>query len=160
MPLTRVRELYVADLSEMVESEQQMLRELPVMAARATDPALRDVFDDHYRETQQHLARLLAILERLDERPRQMTAPAMRGLIEESWLRQGLLEKGMLLDFALIDAARRMEHYEIAGYATIRVYARRLGDDLAVRTLEDTLKEEQRLDDLLGTIAEPPSRAA
>jgi ferritin-like metal-binding protein YciE len=159
MPLTRVRELYVADLSEMIESEQQMLQELPVMAARVTDPALRTLFDDHYRETQRHIERLTTILDRLDERPRVTAAPAIRGLIEESRQRQALLEPGELLDFALINAARRMEHYEIAGYATMRAYARRLGDESAAQTLGETLKEEQRLDDSLARIAEP-SRAA
>jgi Mn-containing catalase len=160
MPLTRIRELYVADLSEMLESERHMLHELPLMASSATSDVLRAMFDQHYRQTQQHAERLSSILDRLDERPRLSVAAGIRGLIEESRLRQALLEPGELLDFALIHAARRLEHYEITGYAMLRGYARRLNDAEGVRVLNDTLAEEQRLDDLLGAIAEPPSRAA
>jgi ferritin-like metal-binding protein YciE len=152
MALTRIRELYVAELSELYETEEEILRQLPLMAARACDPALRQVFEDHYRETRGHVDRLDAIFEQLDERRRPTSAPAIRGLVEEARMRQASLDRGELLDLALIDAGRRVEHYEIAAYSSTAGYARRLAYPDAAALLLETLEEERRADHLLETL--------
>jgi len=152
MPLTRIRELYVAELSELYEAEEEILRMLPLMAARACAPALRQIFEDHYRETRGHIDRLATICHQLDERRRPTAAPAIRGLAEEARLRQAALERGELLDLALIDGARRIEHYEIAAYAAVAGYAERLGHRDAAALLLETLDEERRADSQLETL--------
>jgi ferritin-like metal-binding protein YciE len=149
MPLTRVLELYIADLSEIYESEEEILRQLPLMAARASDRSLRQIFEDHYRETRTHVDRLDTIFAQLDERRRPTTAPAIRGLTEEGRLRQAFLERGELLDLALIDGGRRIEHYEMAAYSALIGYARRLGHQDSVALLLETLNEERRADSQL-----------
>ena len=152
MPLTRIRELYVAELSELYEAEEEILRMLPLMAARACAPALRQIFEDHYRETRGHIDRLATICHQLDERRRPTAAPAIRGLAEEARLRQAALERGELLDLALIDGARRIEHYEIAAYTAVAGYAERLGHRDAAALLLETLDEERRADSQLETL--------
>jgi ferritin-like metal-binding protein YciE len=150
--MTRIRELYVFELSELYETEEEILRQLPLMAARADDPALRQLFDDHYRQSQAHIRRLTTIFDQLDERRRTSTAPAIRGLVEEARLREGLLDRGELLDFALIDAGRRIAHFEIAAYSATICYARRLGHRDAVDLLAETLEDERRADTRLETL--------
>jgi len=145
MPLTRIRELYVAELSELYEAEEEILRMLPLMAARACAPALRQIFEDHYRETRGHIDRLATICHQLDERRRPTAAPAIRGLAEEARLRQAALERGELLDLALIDGARRIEHYEIAAYTGLVEKARAMGQTQAAQLLQQNLQEEQQM---------------
>lgn len=146
MALTRLRELYVVELSGILESEEEILRQLPLMAACATNSGLRQVLDDHYRETRGHLDRLALIFEQLEERRRPAPAHAIRGLTDEARLRQGSLEPGELLDLALVDAGRRIEHYEIAAYSAAVAYAGRLGHHEATGLLQQTLDEERRAD--------------
>jgi ferritin-like metal-binding protein YciE len=146
MALTRLRDLYVVELSGIVESEEEILRQLPLMAASASDPGLRQVFDEHYRETRGHLDRLAIVFEQLDERRRPAPAHAIRGLTEEARLRQRSLEPGDLLDLALVDAGRRIAHYEIAAYSAAVAYALRLAHQEAAALLQQTLDEERRAD--------------
>jgi len=152
MALTRLRELYVVELSQIFESEEEILRQLPLMAASAGDPALRQIFEDHYRETRGHLDRLATIFEQLDERRRSTPAHAIRGLTDEARLRQISLAPGELLDLALIDGARRIEHYEMAAYNAVIAYARRLGHHEAAGLLLQTLDDERRADRQLETL--------
>jgi ferritin-like metal-binding protein YciE len=159
MPLTRIREMYVIELSEIYESEQEILRQLPLMAARAKDAALRELFEAHYRATQRQVDRLVAIFDRLDERRRPTPAPAIAGLVEEARLRQSLFERGDLLDLALVDAGRRIEHYEMAAYSAALAYARRLGDADGATLILSTFDEERQMDERLGELIVPPATA-
>lgn len=149
MALTRLRELYVVELSGIFESEEEILRQLPLMAACASDPGLRQAFEDHYRETRGHRDRLGIIFEQLDERRRPAPAHAIRGLADESRLRQGSIDAGELLDLALVDGGRRIEHYEIAAYSAAVAYANRLGHHEAAALLQQSLDEERRADSRL-----------
>src|SRR5688572_3285116 len=99
-PMTAValRDLYVAELNDLYDAEQQVLRELPLLAAGATSAELREAFDVHYRQTQQHVARLERLFAHLDERPRAVTCQALRGMIEDARLRNRHLERGEALD--------------------------------------------------------------
>src|SRR5687768_18598599 len=102
MSTVALRDLYLAELNDLYDAEQQVLCELPLLAAGATSPALREAFDTHYRQTQQHVARLERLFTQLDERPRPVSCRALRGIIEDSRRRNGRLERGDALDASLI----------------------------------------------------------
>jgi ferritin-like metal-binding protein YciE len=156
MPLTRIRELYVVELSEIYETEQEILRQLPLMAARSGSNAVRDAFEVHYRTTLRQVDRLLTIFDSLEERRRPGTAPAIRGLVEEARLRQAFLDRGHLLDLALVTMGRRMEHYEMAAYSAAVAYAHGVEDVAGASLLIETLDEERRMDEALGVLTPTP----
>ena len=148
-----LRDLYLAELNDLYDAEQQVLRELPLMAAGATSPELRGAFDAHYRQTQQHVARLEQLFALLDERPRPVNCRALRGIIEDARFRNGHLERGEALDAALIAEARRMEHYEIAAYRSARAFATSLSDVHGAGVLQATLDEEGGMEQRLAQLA-------
>jgi ferritin-like metal-binding protein YciE len=152
--MATLRDLLIVELSDLLDAEEQILRELPVMAARATAPELRALFDDHYRETRRHRDRLQHLFERLDERPRVVICHGVRGLVEEARDRHATWDPGEVLDAALIGAAQRLEHYEMAGYGCARTYAATLRDHDAARVLQQTLDEERQADRRLSALAE------
>jgi ferritin-like metal-binding protein YciE len=163
MPLTRIRELYVVELSEIYESEREILRQLPLMAARSSSNTLREAFEAHYRTTLCQVDRLDEIFGHLDERRRPTSAPAIRGLVEETRLRQACLERGNLLDLELVNASRRIGHYEMAAYRGALAYATRLSDaisrELLLRALEEERQMDERLELFLVTPPVPVTRA-
>lgn len=158
MPLTTIRELFVVELSDIYESEQEILRQLPLMAARASSNPLRDAFEAHYRTTLCQVHRLEEIFDHLDERRRPTTAPAIRGLIDETRLREACVDRGTLGDLVLVNAGRRIGHYEMAAYRGGLVYATRLNDEVSRILLLRTLDEERRMDERLERcLATPPA---
>jgi ferritin-like metal-binding protein YciE len=160
MALTTVRDLFVAELSDLYDAEHQVLFELPLLSAGATSDQLRAIFDQHYRDTHQHVARLETLFRRLDERPRLGPCRALRGIIEDARTRHGALERGPALDAALISAAQRIEHYEIAAYRCARTYALSLADALGAELLQQTLDEEGGMDQRLCDLAQVGGLAA
>ena len=154
MPIVTLRDLYAAELHDLFDAEQQILQELPGMAARATSAELRNAFEDHYEQTLVHIERLELLFRQLDERPRLQPSEAMRGLVQGARRRAADAERGEVLDAALIAAAQRIEHYEIAAYGCARSYADTLGDPAAARLLQQTLDEEGRADQRLTEIAQ------
>ena len=154
MPIVTLRDLYVAELHDLADAEQQILQELPGMAARATSAELRKAFEDHYEQTQVHIERLELLLRQLDERPRLDTCDGVRGIIREAQRIAADAERGDVLDAALIGGAQRIEHYEMAAYGCARSYAQTLGDAEASRVLQQTLDEERRADARLSELAE------
>jgi ferritin-like metal-binding protein YciE len=156
------RELYVDELNELYDAEQQVLRELPVMAARASSPTLRELLEACYRETQRHIERLVSLFSERDERPRATTCQAMRSLIEEARGRFAAFEQGEVLDAALIGTARRIEHYEIAAYGCACSYADILEDHPAKIALQESLDEAVTTEVSLTSLAahgRPPAEA-
>ena len=155
MTAVAVRDLYLAELNDLYDAEQQVLRELPLLAAGSTSDELRQVFEAHYRRTLQQVERLERLFAHLDERPRSVGGRALRGIIEDARLRHGHLERGDALDAALIAAAQRIEDYEIAAYRCAHAHALSLPDENGVRMLQETLAEEggmeQRLAQLQAT---------
>ncbi len=160
MPLTRLRELYVVELSALGESEKEILHQLPLMSASASNPSLRDLFDAHYRVTLRHAERLATIFDFLDERRRPSPATGIRGLVEEARLRQSYLDRGELLDLTLIDTGRRIAHYEIAAYSAALTYARRVGHTEGAALLLQTFDEERQTDERLESLTAVPTRIA
>jgi ferritin-like metal-binding protein YciE len=148
-----LRELYLAELNDLYDAEQQVLRELPLLSAGASSVELRDAFDVHYRQTQQHITRLEALFRYLDERPRLVSSRALRTIIEDSRLRYAQVDRGAVRDAALIAAAQRIEHYEIAAYRCARTYAVSIADLNGADILNETLEEEGGMDQRLVELA-------
>jgi ferritin-like metal-binding protein YciE len=141
-PIVSLREVFLVELSDLLDAEEQLLRELPLMAARATSTEIRSLLEEHYRATHVHVERLHALFAFLDERRRSAICYGMRGLIQEARERHGSWERGEPLDTAILAAAERIEHYEMAAYGCARLYAVGLGDRDAAQMLAATFDEE------------------
>lgn len=149
-----LQDLLVDELKDVYSAEKQLTKALPKMARKASTPALRQAFESHLRETEGHIERLEKIRDELDIKLTGKTCEAMKGLIEEG--KDVLEEDGheAVLDAALIGAAQRVEHYEIAAYGTLRAIAMQLGYTKVAKLLEQTLKEEFAADEKLTKISE------
>ena len=153
MEMTSLQDLFVEDLKDLYSAETQLTKALPKMAKAATHPDLKQAFQTHLAETEVQIERLETILEALDESPKGKKCKAMEGLIEEG---KELMEEDAepeVLDAGLIGAAQKVEHYEIAGYGTVRTYAQMLGNEEAARLLQQTLDEEGMTDKKLTKLA-------
>ena len=137
-----------------MNAEKQIVAELPVMASRATSTRLQRALEDHHAETKIQIERLQLLLEQLNEPPRGVPSSAIAALVEDARRRLNDTERGETLDAALVAAAQRIEHYEMASYGTARSYAEALGDYDAVRILQQTLDEEGHTDHVLTRLAE------
>ncbi|HEX5472026.1 MAG TPA: ferritin-like domain-containing protein, partial [Lacipirellulaceae bacterium] len=145
--------LFVHELKDLLSAEKQLTKALPKMAKGASSEALKAAFEEHLEQTKGHVERLEEVFELLDKSPRAEHCKGMEGLIEEG--AELLEEEGepMVLDAALIGAAQRVEHYEIAGYGTARALAEMLGLKQAVSLLQQTLDEEKETDQKLTELA-------
>lgn len=154
MPIVSLRDLYIAELQDLLDAERQIAIALPEMAAAATSSELRDVLSQHLEQTAVQMQRLELLLRKLDACEPRHPCDAARGLIAEGRRRVADTERGDVLDAALIGAAQRIEHYEIAAYGCARTYARTLRDEQAAQLLQQTLDEEGETDHRLSRIAE------
>jgi ferritin-like metal-binding protein YciE len=146
------KELYVDELKDLYSAETQLVKALPKMAKGATSLDLRAGFEQHLEQTKGHVARLETIFEKLGESPKGKKCKGMEGLIEEG--SEAIEEhEGEVLDAALIGAAQRVEHYEIAGYGTVIAFAEELGESEHVSLLTETLTEEKQTDEKLTELA-------
>jgi ferritin-like metal-binding protein YciE len=154
MELDTLRELYIDELKDLYSAETQLVKALPRMAKAASHPELKKAFETHLRQTEEHVARLDRIFEELEASPRGKKCVGMEGLIEEA--KELLREKPDLdvLDAGLISKAQHVEHYEMAGYGTVRTYAQFLGEERQMALLQKTLDEEGDANTLLTEIAE------
>ena len=147
------RDLLVEELKDLYSAENQLVKALPKMAKAATSEELREAFETHLQETEVHVARLEKIGESLGESMKGKKCKAMEGLVEEG---KEVMEEDAepaLLDLALIGAAQKVEHYEIAGYGTARTLAELAGEKDVAEQLQETLDEEAKTDKLLTEIA-------
>jgi len=154
MPEQGLKELYIDELKDLYSAENQLVKALPKMAKGAASDELRKGFEEHLQQTKGHVQRLEQIFEALGESPKGKKCKGMEGLIEEG---SEVLEEdyeGNILDAALIGAAQRVEHYEIAGYGTVRAMAESLGETAHVTLLTQTLDEEKETDEKLTELAE------
>ncbi len=154
MAMDSLMELYVDELKDLYNAENQLVKALPKMAKKATAPELKRAFQDHLEQTKGHVDRLEKIFKGLGEKPTGKTCKAMKGLVEEG--KEVIDEDGedSVLDAALIGAAQRVEHYEMAGYGVVRTFASLLGENAAVAILQRTLDEEGAADKKLTGLAE------
>ena len=153
MKLESLRDLYVEQLKDLYSAETQLVDALPKMADAAASPELKTAFREHLSQTRQHVERLEKIFRSMSEKPKGETCEGMKGLIKEGEEMIKMKGEPEVIDAGLIAAAQRVEHYEIAGYGTVRTYAELLGDQEAVRLLERTLQEEEETDEKLTAIA-------
>ena len=154
LKLNSLRDLYIEELRDLFSAETQLVKALPKMAKAASDEQLKNAFTSHLGQTKTHVSRLEQIFESLGEKSGGETCQAMKGLIEEGELMIKADGDKSVRDAGLIGAAQRVEHYEMAGYGTVRTLAQRLGDSSAVDILQQTLNEEGEADHLLTEIAE------
>jgi ferritin-like metal-binding protein YciE len=150
-----LKELYIDELRDIYNAENQLTKALPKLAKAATSDELRAGFEEHLKQTEGHVERLEEIFKELGEKPTGKKCKGMEGLVEEGseMIKEGELE-GEALDAGLISAAQRVEHYEIAAYGSVRTYAGLLGEDRALTLLNETLKEEKETDQKLTKLAE------
>ncbi len=154
MELDTLRDLYVAELKDLYSAEKQLVQALPKMIKATKHPELRAAFKTHLQQTVEHVKRLELVCAELGATPRGKRCVGMAGLIEEG---AELIEKRSdddVLDAGLIAAAQHIEHYEMAGYGTVRTYARQLGYESQAQMLQRTLDEEGETDHLLTDLAE------
>ena len=154
MHLTTLADLFVSELKDLYSAEKQLLKALPKMAKAANSKALQNGFNKHLRQTEGHVSRLEKVFEELGVSPRGKKCKAMEGLIEEG---QEVIDEDAapdVKDAALIAAAQRVEHYEMAGYGCVRTYARLLNHKRAATLLQQTLNEEGDTDKSLTKLAE------
>ena len=149
-----LRDLYVEELKDLYSAENQILKALPKMAKKASSDELRAAFEEHLEITRSQVERLETIFDDLERSPKGKRCKGMAGLIEEGSEMMKEDAEPEVLDAALISAAQRVEHYEIAAYGTVRTYAERLGLDKHSRLLQQTLDEEGEADKKLTQIAE------
>ena len=147
-------DLYVAQLQDLYSAETQLVDALPKMAAAAAHPELKQAFLNHLDVTKRQKYPLEQIFQSLDAEPGGETCEAMKGLIKEGQEIIGADAPDAVRDAGLIAAAQRVEHYEIAGYGTVRTFAERLGRAADAHLLDETLAEEKETDGLLNQIAE------
>lgn len=155
MKLENLNKLYVEQLKDMYSVERQLADALPKMAEAATSPDLQQAFQEHLQQTKEQVKRIETIFESLDYSPRGHKCKGMEGIIEEG--EEVVKDEDAdpeVRDAALIAAAQRAEHYEIAGYGTVRAYAEMLGYADAVSLLAQSLQEEAETDQKLSQLAE------
>ena len=154
MKANRLQHLYVQELKDIYNAENQLLKALPKMAKAATSEDLKDGFETHLEQTREHVARLEKIFEALEESPKGKKCMGMEGLIKEG---AELIEEdpeSEELDAGLISAAQRVEHYEIAAYGCVCAYAKLLGEEDAMNLLRQTLQEEKDTDKKLSDLSD------
>jgi len=154
MGVENMEELMLDELKDLYSAEKQIVKALPKMAKACESEELKQAFQSHLEETKGHVERLDQIFEVLGKGSRGKTCHGMPGLLAEGSEMLEEIEKGGVRDAALISAAQRVEHYEIAAYGSVREYAKLLGKKQIVSLLEETLEEEKAADEKLTSISQ------
>jgi ferritin-like metal-binding protein YciE len=154
MHMDNLQELLIEELKDIYNAEGQLLKALPRMSKKATNPKLKKAFETHTRETEGQIKRLEQAFEKLGEKAKGKKCHAMEGLLEEG---KEVMSEDMdddVMDAALIAAAQKVEHYEIATYGTVRTWASLMGLKDVERLLQQNLDEEGKTDKMLTQLAE------
>jgi ferritin-like metal-binding protein YciE len=154
MKLASLQDLFVEQLQDLHDAENQILKALPKMAKAASAPELRQAFEQHLEQSRMHVERLDRVFSQLGAKSKGKPCKAMQGLLAEG--EEMIKEKAdpAVRDAGLIAAAQRVEHYEIAGYGCVHTYANQLGQPQAAQLLQQTLNEEGATDKKLTRLAE------
>jgi ferritin-like metal-binding protein YciE len=155
-----MEKLFVQELKDLYSAETQITKVLPKMAKAAASNELKTAFEHHLKETEGQIQRLDKVFEILGASPKGKTCQGMKGVLEEGSEMLTETEEGDVRDAALISAGQRVEHYEMAGYGTVRSYAERLGKSQIVQLLEQTLEEEKAADKKLTEISKKVNPSA
>jgi ferritin-like metal-binding protein YciE len=152
--LETLKDLFIEELRDLYSAETQILKALPKMKKAAHSEDLKSAFEHHLEQTKGHVSRLEQIFETLGEKPTGKTCKAMEGLVEEGSEMISEKAEPAVKDAGLIAAAQRVEHYEMAGYGTVRTFADHLKMTRAAQLLQETLDEEEETDKRLTDLAE------
>jgi ferritin-like metal-binding protein YciE len=147
-------DLFVHTLQDIYYAEKQLVKALPDMASKASNAKLKKGFQDHLRETENHVKRLEQVFEMHGKKPKAVDCPAIDGIIEEANEIAGDVDDKEVLDAALIAAGQAAEHYEITRYGTLVAWAKQLGRDDCAAVLRKNLDEEHAADKKLTALAE------
>lgn len=159
MAIRTMEDMFIHELSDIYSAEKQLTKALPKMARASSSPELADAFTVHLEETQGQIERIDQVVETLGIRLKRIKCAAMEGLVEEGKDVIDSIVQGPVRDAALIAAAQKVEHYEIASYGTLAAVAKQLGYKAAVRLLIETLDEERATDEKLTLLAEGGTNA-
>jgi ferritin-like metal-binding protein YciE len=146
-------DLFQCELRDLYDTEHRLTDALPKLAEKATNPELKRALQNHLRETEKQIERLESIFERVGIQAEREKCDGIVGIISEGEKYISADGDADAIDAALIGAAQRAEHYEIAAYGTARSYARQLGNSYAAELLQQTLEEEKAADEKLSRIA-------
>jgi len=149
-----LKDLYVDELRDLYDSEQQLIKAIPKMAKASNSQELRKGFEGHLEQTKEHASRLKQILRGLGEPIKGKKCKGMAGIVAEGGEVMSEDYEGNLMDAALITAAQRVEHYEIAAYGSVHAFATLMGETEAASLLEQTLEEEKETDQKLTQLSE------
>jgi ferritin-like metal-binding protein YciE len=147
-------DLFVHTLRDIYYAEKQIVKALPDMIEKASDPQLKQGFQTHLRETENHVKRLEQVFQLTGKKAQGVDCPAIDGIIKEANEVAGEVEKKSVLDAALIAAAQAVEHYEMTRYGTLISWAKELGRNDCVALFQQTLDEERATDRKLTAMAE------
>jgi ferritin-like metal-binding protein YciE len=158
--MNQLQDVFIEELGDLYSAENQLIKALPKMAKAAQSQELKDAFSAHLGETENHVERLQQVFEIFSKPPRGRKCKGMEGLIDEA--KEVISEnKGTAaIDAALICAAQKVEHYEIAAYGCLRTWAKILDNQQAAELLQQTLQEEESADEKLNQIAERSNQMA
>ncbi|NLW85448.1 MAG: ferritin-like domain-containing protein [Planctomycetes bacterium] len=151
--LDNMQDLLLEELNELYDVEDQIIKALPKMREAASSPVLKQAFDKHLEQTQRQKERLEQIFRELGRQPERVGAEGMKGIISEGQMIISMDGDPHVKDAALIAAAQRVEHYEMASYGSARTYARELGHQRVADLLQTTLDEEGSTDKELSQVA-------
>lgn len=154
MKTRTLRDLYVDELRDLYDAENRLVKALPKMAKTSTSDELRTGIEEHLEQTKEHVNRLKTILTDMGEKAGGKKCPGMIGILREGEEMMDEDFDGALMDAALISAAQRVEHYEIAAYGCVRTWADLLGETQAQQLLDKTLEEEKQTDEKLTQLSE------
>ena len=154
MTVNSIEKLFVEELKDLYSAENQLTKAIPKLVKAAASPELKTALQNHLRETEGHVQRLEQICSMLSVSPKGKSCEGMKGVIEEGSSMLSETDEGDVRDAALISAAQRVEHYEMAAYGTVRSYAELLGQSEIAELLEETLEEEKAADQKLTSISE------
>lgn len=149
-----LNDLFVHQLQDIYYAEQQLVKALPKLAEKATNPQLKQGFLTHLKETEGHVKRLEQVFEMHGVKAKAVDCPAIDGIIKETNEIAGEVSDKEVLDAALINAAQAAEHYEITRYGTLIAWAKQLGRADCASVLQKTLDEERATDTKLTSLAE------
>jgi ferritin-like metal-binding protein YciE len=152
--LNSLADLFLHELKDLYDAEHRITEALPQMADKASNAELKRAFKSHLQQTEKHIERLNSVFEHRGVEAERVKCDGVVGLIKEGSDILSADGDADTIDAALIGAAQKVEHYEIAGYGTLRALAKQLNDTFSVDLLEETLDEEKKTDSKLTAIAE------
>ncbi|MDB6109712.1 MAG: hypothetical protein JWR69_1462 [Pedosphaera sp.] len=145
--------LFLEEVKDLYSAEKQLTKALPKVAKKASSPELKSALEEHLTQTEGHINRLEEVFRMLGQKPKARPCVAMKGILEEASEIMSEKAEPAVLDAALIGAAQKVEHYEIASYGTVVQWAKQMGRDDIKTLLGQTLDEEEKTDQKLSQLA-------